>query len=83
MADYQEYKIPTFPQINDSPIPPTAQTAGNGSHFIDRYNGALEALEGDINQLQEILQEQGQETPSQPQQDDKIFNAILAWGMGV
>jgi hypothetical protein len=52
MADYQGYKIQTFTNINDSPVAPTATTAGNGSHLINRYNGALEAIQVDVNQLQ-------------------------------
>ena len=50
MANYQSYKIPIFPDINDAPIVPTATTPGNGSHLIARYNEALDAVQTDVTQ---------------------------------
>lgn len=35
-------KIPVFPGINDSPIAPTAQSAGNGAHLIAQHNLLVE-----------------------------------------
>jgi Repeat of unknown function (DUF5907) len=55
MVDYQSYKIPTFAGINDEPIAPTAQTPGNGSHLIDRYNAALENIQTDVSQHNQNL----------------------------
>lgn len=75
MADYQSYKIPVFPNINDRPTAPTANAPGNGSHLIAQYNEALDAIAGDITHLQE-------QTPQPQQTDSKIFSAILAWGIG-
>jgi hypothetical protein len=53
MADYQNYKIEIFPNINDAPVAPTAIAGGNGSHLIAQYNAALEAIKADINLLEQ------------------------------
>jgi hypothetical protein len=65
MGNYQGYKIQTFPNINDSPVAPTATAAGNGSHLIARYNEALDAIAKDISNLQATL----------------LFEAILSYGL--
>lgn len=39
-----DHKIETFPGINDVPVEPTAQSAGNGSHIIKVFNDLLDEL---------------------------------------
>lgn len=38
MVDYLQSKIETFNGINASPVAPTAEQAGNGSHLIAQFN---------------------------------------------
>jgi hypothetical protein len=74
MADYQSYKIPVFPNINDLPTAPSANAPGNGSHLIAQYNEALDAIAGDISDLQA--------RPIPPTQPPKpLFGAILSYGL--
>lgn len=44
MTDLNDLKIQTFFGINDSPIAPTASKAGNGSHFIKKFNDLIDSL---------------------------------------
>lgn len=43
-VDLNNYKIPIFPNINDIPVQPTANKAGNGADLIARVNGLIEEL---------------------------------------
>lgn len=48
MTDYNIYKVPIFPNINDAPRMPTANLAGNGSDIIQRFNGLIDGLNANI-----------------------------------
>lgn len=52
MAEYQNFKIPIFTGINDTPKLPTAQQGGNISHFYDEYNKLVDLLETDVSAIQ-------------------------------
>lgn len=49
--DFNEFKVPVFPNINDKPIEPTASKAGNGADLIHRLNGLVDKLESSLNSL--------------------------------
>lgn len=51
MSDFSSRKVPVFPGINDIPVQPTAELAGNGSDLINRYNNLVQDLESEFNQL--------------------------------
>lgn len=38
MVDYLQSKIETFEGINNNPVAPTTEQAGNGSHLIAQFN---------------------------------------------
>ncbi len=42
-------KVPVFPGVNDSPIAPTALTAGNGAHLIQQHNLLVDILNFTLN----------------------------------
>lgn len=68
MTDYQTFKIPTFPNINDVPTAPTANAAGNGSHLIAKHNQLVDAIANNLNQVSS-------------DESDRLFSAILAYGL--
>lgn len=49
----QNYKVEVFPNINDTPIEPTATKAGNGSHLIQQFNDVVDETEAGLNSLEE------------------------------
>ncbi|KJH69393.1 hypothetical protein [Aliterella atlantica] len=49
----QGYKIQTFTDINDKPIEPTANKAGNGAHLIQQFNYLIDSTELVLNGLQQ------------------------------
>lgn len=51
--DLQSLKVPVFPDINDTPTPPTSTSAGNGSHLIFQYNSLVSSLQTVISNLLE------------------------------
>lgn len=53
--DFSNTKIPVFPDVNDTPIEPTATGAGNGSHLIQQYNNLVNSVEVVINDLQDSI----------------------------
>ena len=55
MADYDSFKIPIFPGINDVSVYPSATSGGNISHFYDFYNQLIDAITSDINDIQEAI----------------------------
>ena len=57
--DYQYLKIETFPNINDTPVVPTATKAGNGSHLISKYNELIDEVESNLNDLESNIGDLG------------------------
>lgn len=53
MVDLTPYKISIFPNINDLPLAPSASVAGNGSHIINRINALIDALNIELESLQQ------------------------------
>jgi len=49
--DISNSKIQVFQGINDNPIEPTSNKAGNGSHLIDQYNQLIDDLQDNLNTL--------------------------------
>jgi hypothetical protein len=41
---FPDHKIPTFPGINDAPVAPTANKAGNGSNLIAKHNSLCDEV---------------------------------------
>lgn len=68
MTDYQTLKVPIFTSINDLPTAPTANAPGNGSHLIAKHNELVDAIAIDL-------------TAAQPSEKDRLFSAILAYGL--
>lgn len=71
MPDYQQFKIPVFPNINDRPTVPTAQTPGNGSDLIARHNALVNALNADLKKMEEALEII----------ERSLFDVILIYGL--
>lgn len=53
MLDLTSYRVPVFSNINDNPVPPTSNKAGNASHLINLYNNLLTELETSFNELKD------------------------------
>lgn len=49
--DFNQFKVPVFPNINDKPVEPTAAKAGNGADLIYRLNSLIDKLESSLNSL--------------------------------
>lgn len=43
--DFDSLKIQTFTGINDNPVAPTPNKAGNGSHLIARFNELIDTIQ--------------------------------------
>lgn len=50
--DLSEFKTPTFNNINNNPVAPTASKPGNGSDLIARVNGLVDAVQAGFNTLE-------------------------------
>ncbi|PIG90814.1 hypothetical protein [Gloeocapsopsis sp. IPPAS B-1203] len=53
--DFEHLKVPVFTGVNDNPIEPTANKAGNGSHLIKTINDLIDETTGSLNELQSFI----------------------------
>lgn len=47
-TDFNAIKIPVFSGINDVPVAPTANKAGNGSHLASKFNELVSAIQSTL-----------------------------------
>lgn len=59
MPDLSSHKIDVFSDINDIPVPPTPNRAGNGSHLISKINTLIDELNSELQRLQEVIDNSG------------------------
>lgn len=75
----QSFKVPTFPNINDTPEIPTATKAGNGSHIISQYNSLVDISEGLLKQFNDSIDGLNQQVSNIPSAEGGYPRSFTHW----